>query len=718
MFLISVVLVTYVFACDHSLNDAITGINPECNYAGTCSGLVGPFGTIYTCKCCAPEQLDANNVCGEHWLCDPDNPTYQCLEFDGTSCTEETEWFYVGFGFRSGEILPQADGDITCSTDAFLRATENERGPPSVFFHQQVEYVAASSGWTGSVKPAPVCDTCTPAYPCTLGTDEDLNVTEGYTFGFQVDFNEFYSSNCSIDGIIWSLDDLADCDENYDHGQLAYATWQNARGDIGAKDTTFIEAVNDLLWAEPDVSNSNLGLGWNNTVMLSYAEQVFAEDNDDNYITIAPTFAPSPMPTLTPTGTPTTTPTLLPTETPTTSPTLFPTGTPTITPTPVPTLTPTYECGPYTNDKDDLMFAGVGTDCRAGLESSWPGGITCDSPYIVCLPQENTPSAFGDQNYKNSTHRYSVDECLEECANDQRCLGIEFVADTSSSLGDCNLIDDIPPEITSMVDSGFEYLSSETYTNLDSSITGGNSLCFEKKDQCNPYFEAADLNEVMLNCYCPNNRKGYYTKKVKRTVANTRFCGSDTEVDNRIKKAQANRMFHLCENWCLFQTENPEGESWYYDPWKACWREQYAGVGTHKSWCNRVIRSPDTIEMQFVKHRSTLFCQSEQPTTSPSTMNSDWYMADEEDSCDDVCSANGKVCDENLTASVVDSSAQTYFEEALGETCSSIVIGEVDWALPGYDVSEGTCLLRNSATENTGCNWAIGVGYKRLCACV
>jgi len=430
-----------------------------------------------------------------------------------------------------------------------------------------------------------------------------------------------------------------------------------------------------------------------------------------------PTEMPTQSPSANPTETPTESPSATPTERPTLIPTLSPTSTPTEIPSPNPTFTPTYECGPYSNVKDDLSFTGVGSDCRAGLESSWPGGLTCDSPYIVCLPQENTPAAFGDQDYKSSTHRYSVDECLQECANDQRCLGIEFVADTSSSLGDCNLIDDIPPEITSEVDSGFEYLSSVTYGNLDSSVTGGNSLCFEKKDQCNPYFEAADLNEVMLNCYCPNNRKGFYTKKVKRTVPNTRFCGNDTEVDNRLKKAQANRMFHLCENWCLFQTENPESESWYYDPWKACWREQYS-VGTHRGYCNRVIRSPDTIEMQFLNHRTSLFCRSEQPTASPSTMSAEWYMADEGDSCDDVCTANDKVCDENLTASVVDPSAQTIFEQALGETCSSIVTGEVDWALPGYDVSAGTCLLRNSATENTGCNWAIGVGYQRLCACV
>jgi len=222
----------------------------------------------------------------------------------------------------------------------------------------------------------------------------------------------------------------------------------------------------------------------------------------------------------------------------------------------------------------------------------------------------------------------------------------------------------------------------------------------------------------MLNCYCPNNRKGSYTKKVKRIVANTRFCGDDSEVDIRIQKAQANRMFHLCENWCLFNTDDPEGESWYWDPWKTCWREQYAGVGAHMSYCNRVIRSPDTIEMQFINHRTNLFCQSPKPTAFPSIMSSTWYMADAEDSCDDVCMDNGMVCNENLIASVVDpTQSEAYFTEA-GVTCSSIEVGEVDWALPGYEVSSATCLTRNDATENTGCNWAIGIGYKGLCACV
>jgi len=275
----------------------------------------------------------------------------------------------------------------------------------------------------------------------------------------------------------------------------------------------------------------------------------------------------------------------------------------------VPTAAPTIsDCGPYLNKVADLWFLGVGSNCRGGLDESYPGGLTCDSPYVICLPQENTPAEFDKQDYKSSTHRYSVDECLQECANDQRCSGIEFKADSSSSLGDCNLIDDVPVVISSK-NSSFSYDNKVDYDNLDSSITGGDALCFEKANYCNPYFEADDLNNTMLNCYCPNNRKGFYTKKVKRTAANTRFCGNDAEVDTRVKKAQANRMFHLCENWCLFETADPMAEAWYWDPWKVCFREQRMENGVHMSYCNRVIRSPDTIEMKFINRRVLLQCR-------------------------------------------------------------------------------------------------------------
>jgi len=391
------------------------------------------------------------------------------------------------------------------------------------------------------------------------------------------------------------------------------------------------------------------------------------------------------------------------------APTRLPTSTP----------TPTSECSSYFNNIDDMVFKGVGSDCRAEMDGSWSGGLTCDSPYIVCLPQENTPAVdgIGGEPYKSSSHRYSVEECFQECSHDQRCMGVEFIADLNSSRGDCNLIDVMSLEISSEVE-GFTYDKNTLYNNLDHSVTGGDALCFAKDDDCYPYFEAEDLNDEMLKCYCPNNRKGYYTKKVTRTFESTRYCGDDDLVDTRIKKAQANRMFHLCENWCLFLTENPEAESWYWDPWNDCWREQYAGVGAHMSYCNRVIRNPNAIEMQFLNHRKNMFCQSPQPTQSPSNMVFAWYLADEQKSCDDTCKAENKVCGENLTASVDENNPNTgsYFAQA-GVTCVLEEVGNVDWALPGYEVSSGICLMRNSTTEHTGCNWAIGVGYQRLCAC-
>merc|ERR1712203_1075305 len=125
-----------------------------------------------------------------------------------------------------------------------------------------------------------------------------------------------------------------------------------------------------------------------------------------------PTMSPTLAPTAVPTIIPTLAPTAVPTQTPTAAPTQTPTGTPTQTPTGSPTQTPTVEgCRPYANSISDIMYIGRGRNCRAGLNMSYPGGLSCDSPYIVCLPQENTPAQFGYESYHSTTHRYSVDEC-------------------------------------------------------------------------------------------------------------------------------------------------------------------------------------------------------------------------------------------------------------------------------------------------------------------
>jgi len=417
--------------------------------------------------------------------------------------------------------------------------------------------------------------------------------------------------------------------------------------------------------------------------------------------------------------------------------------------------TPTCFSRGYTHQLADIKFLGVAEagdrGCRHGLKTEWPGGLSdgmCDSPYVICLPAENTPGGFPLINstydgllqevdpYLATDHAYTLDECKKECAYDQRCVGFEFNP-TSGQTGNCKLLDDVP------IDSGGaaahpaatedELLAVADWTTL------GGSICYEKSDHCNPYFAEDQLNDVMLKCYCPNNRKGFYTKKVVRTVAASRFCGTDTDgaITKRIREAQANRMFHLCENWCLFNVQNPRAESWYHDPWNTCWREQYAGIGKHRSYCYRVIRDPFTIEQEFLDERSSRMCgrsaaqyggneNTPAPTNvQPPPSEASYHLAAEEDSCDDTCNALGVdyYCTDltNLFTSEISLAIGNPFT-SVGLTCSSYVVGEDGWALPGVGPN-GECILRNPATDSqewttpTGCNVAIGTGYRRICSC-
>jgi len=558
MLLFGVFLLSYVYAqnaCDLKLNDATTGLNYGCNDAGVCTE-DKDWGDY--CRCCSPDNTD---LCGKDWICNSSDPVPECFYWTGSNCKSVSVNYYGNFGFRLEQKSADKPADINCSTVPALRAVDNqtlqEWGTPSVLFTDQVTKLLVSSGYDGIVVANIYCDTCSEEYPCETGVNKGETPTKGTSYAFQVLFNSFYDKSCLPTTFYMSIDDVPDCEANFDFGGSAKVAFDDALDD----EDKVLEEMERLCSDE---------LGWTNTNFMGFKKTVKQE-----FVTRALTYSPSADPTNSPTAQPTNAPT---------------------------------DCGPYLNEVTDLSFLGVGSDCRGGLDESYPGGLTCDSPYVICLPQENTPAEFDDQAYKSSTHRYSVDECLKECANDQRCSGIEFKADSSSSLGDCNLIDDIPVVISSNMNSSFSYDNKVDYDNLDSSIIGGDALCFEKKDYCNPYFEADDLNNTMLNCYCPNNRKGFYTKKVKRTAANTRFCGNDAEVDTRVKKAQANRMFHLCENWCLFETADPMAEAWYWDPWKVCFREQRMEVGVHMSYCNRVIRSPDTIEMQFINRRVELQC--------------------------------------------------------------------------------------------------------------
>jgi len=257
---------------------------------------------------------------------------------------------------------------------------------------------------------------------------------------------------------------------------------------------------------------------------------------------------------------------------------------------------------------------------------------------------------------------------------------------------------------------------------------GGNALCWGKVDYCNPFFEGDDLNDGMLDCYCPNNRKGFYTKKVKRIENNTHFCYDDPTVDERIRQSQANRMFHLCENWCLFDTFYPARESWYWDPWKVCWRETWAAVDVHRGYCDRVIRNPDTIELRYLNHRSEHFCGASKPPTAPPVdyINTTWFLGEAGETCDEACASNGLQCASEQTATRFNTESQliSAFAEG-GYDCDPNRIAMnitrmIGWALPGL---RGTMCFNRQPTPShledltSDCHREIGSFWKRLCAC-
>jgi len=268
----------------------------------------------------------------------------------------------------------------------------------------------------------------------------------------------------------------------------------------------------------------------------------------------------------------------------------------------------TCESNGYSNQVSDVKVVAYWENslwgCRGDLLDTWPGQKNCRSPFLVCLPRENTP--FG--HYKDPDHAYTLDECKQECAYDQHCLGAEFEV-TSGTTGTCKLL------------LGHYAKTSDTDTDMgpDGTVTlanesdiagnlGGKKICMNKPpaDYCNPSFVEGDLTDEMLLCYCPNNRKGVYNKNVQRTETTAVSCDSDADQTLKIRKALANRMFDMCESWCLFDFDAPLEDAWFWDPWNTCWRAQAADEPT--LYCNSVIRDPYTPEIQYVVSRTTQAC--------------------------------------------------------------------------------------------------------------
>jgi len=630
------------------------------------------------------DKVDSiNEDCNYAGLCYQGN-CYCCdtTAKSGDYCQGNVPGTWVGKKCEQATVYTQVTWGYLFETDS-ITCGNNGAASPNLLS----QTIAVLSDYDGEIIYLE-CENCSAGSPCTFFSQPPV-ADSGVFLKFGTDLNTYYDLDCSQGDL---PDTVRQCGDNWDNGANAYMEMMEVLDQENSY-AQFITDLRTLLTSSGDNGLSSLA---------SELSRVWHAEVELLSLTVQTTRLPTPAPTPEPTSSPT----IQPIE--------IGTG-------------DDKNCSDYSNSIKDLHYLGVGSSCRGNIDESWTGGRTCESPYIICLPGENTPTNDMNGNpYKPNTYRYNVSDCLMECSYDQRCLGIEFVADAGSSKGDCNLIDDIQVAVED--EGSYEY--HESHVNLDSSITGGDALCWAKTNYCNPYFEAENLNDAMLNCYCPNNRKGFYTKKVQRTVDNTRYCDDDAAVDQRIKKAQANRMFHLCENWCLFETLNPEKESWYWDPWVKCWRETYSGTGEHRSYCDRVIRNPDSIELKFVNYRSDNFFScgaSKHPTEAPVSDPSTWMLADAQKSCDDACSSQGKMCAEDNTAVVFGSETDLInaFAEG-GHTCDIADVNMSNenyegWALPGLK-SNGECVNRlptisHLESLDTDCSRKLGGSWRRLCAC-
>jgi len=792
--------------CDQDKNDKyhIFPVNEDCNNAGTCvdhnwmqAGLNPPF-TWGVCECANP--ADENNfVWKEDENGDVHGDAWDFQLFLGDDCKtvefklygtisyliKVDEWdssdpdlrqgragvFECNTGGAGGagiafneanplEELPENDPgnwrtipDMAPLVRAVIQFNEYWSGADEgLRIDNYYNYDGIVVPWKDSQVNNQHCRVCSNANICTVdGTNYGDITTNGKPGGylkvsFATNYNTYYNHTCEkangimptdIDG--YTRDPL--CPDNDDDGFSALNAFEVATsGDDDGKHHRehFLELTKQssttkvFEYVHEDDGHETIvyGMNWDEKLQITRTNSglFFVKGTSTNSLR---------FPTLSPTMDPTTLPT----------------------PPPTPNEDTCFDLG-YTHQVADMKFMGMAQSgnrgCRWGLHVDWPGGDTdmmCDSPYVVCLPEANTPnvgtwSSKGYIPYPASDALYTIEMCKKECAYDQRCNGFEFWVSGEADgafTGKCSLIDDIPIVPTDTGGSSFDGsittesgLLSQQWTSLAPA-----AICYHKDHECNPYFGEDDLDAVMLECYCPNNRKGFYTKNVVRTVKATEFCGSDTDgsITKRIREAQANRMFHLCENWCLFNTQHPREESWYHDPWMECWREQYAGVGTHRSYCYRVIRDPFTIEQYFIDQRSQNMCKASDAskgfgnnvnTPAPvvsGVVTDDWFLAAEEDSCDDRCASEGLLCNNDDIMTVLNGNEGRIagYMAAAGYTCTSYAEsdtvspnGSHGWATPAKGPG-GECIMRhpdaNTPNMMAGCNVAIGVGYQRLCAC-
>lgn len=310
MMLTSLIVLFTALGCDVEYNDATTGLNPGCNFAGVCIRIFG----FSMCICCAPEKF-GDNICGSNWVCDRTSPSSQCYEFSSGDCSKVKHYLLVDLVI----VMENRNSDIICNKMVGVGKRKNVHSIGDDLA-DLVQSVAKSKGWLGAIKSSGVCGKCTMEVPCAAGNKV---VTSGITVTLQADFNGYYDSNCTVD--FWISDEVVECVANWDYGQSAWFTWSKTMGD-------------DLYY---EVHNLLAGSSWSNT-KISAVRQVLKVVTHDTILTTSPTHLPTAAPTEQPSADPTDSPTVGPTDPPTPGPTDLPTAAPTELPTSSPTNSPTF----------------------------------------------------------------------------------------------------------------------------------------------------------------------------------------------------------------------------------------------------------------------------------------------------------------------------------------------------------------------------------------
>jgi len=264
----------------------------------------------------------------------------------------------------------------------------------------------------------------------------------------------------------------------------------------------------------------------------------------------APTEHPTPRPTESPTKKPTDDPTSSPTKEPTDNPTRSPTKEPTDRPTRSPTKKPT--------DNPTSSPTKEPTDNPTPLPTKQP----TDNP-------TSSPTKKPTDNPTRSPTRAPTPSPTE--------------SPTQAPI-------DPPPPAT-------------TPPQVSTSPCDGLVLNHRQRsgNQCIPRKHESELTTDVLGCYCES------TGRVDRTKDTAHFCTmDDTDVWNeetaRIRLALANRMFHTCNSWCLFDVDEPTTKFWLYNQFQRCYKRQ-----GKKGQCQRVV-DQNGAQINFVQERSASVC--------------------------------------------------------------------------------------------------------------